>query len=118
MATLKDKEGTFNSSVNSTNKSKLKRKIGASPDKSEAQASWADVPVEYVQLLIVNVTTVGGAVTFGRTRDGGALTITPLHDEFERQTHYIRPLSSDGFALMVDIYDTFADMAGKRRWND
>jgi len=116
MPSLRDKEGTFNSAINGKKSPAVKRKIGSSEGTSKQEASWEDVPVEYVQLLVKNITAAGGAVTFGRTRDRGALTITPLHDDFERETHYVRPLSAEGFALMIEIYDVFAELAGNRKW--
>jgi len=116
MPSLEEKSGSFNARVNGKKNLAMKRKIGASTDGNTAEATWDSVPFEFINLLVLNVTRCGGAITFGRTRDKGALTVTPLHDDFERQTHYVRPNSPEGWALLVDIYDTFAELAGARKW--
>lgn len=51
---------------------------------------WADVEPRYIAWVLTAVTTLGGAVTYGRSRDSGALMVTLLLDG-ERETKWISP---------------------------
>lgn len=42
------------------------------------EASWEDAEQETVWRVVLEVTTKGDAVMFGRTRDGGAVVLTVL----------------------------------------
>lgn len=51
---------------------------------------WADVDTRHIAWVLCAVTTLGGAVTYGRSRDNGALMVTLLLDG-ERETKWISP---------------------------
>jgi hypothetical protein len=53
-------------------------------------ADWAEVNPALLARLIVAVTSRGGAVRFGYTRDGGAYSIG-LYYGAENNTQYVRP---------------------------
>lgn len=55
-----------------------------------AVLEWGDVDPRYMAWVVVAVTALGGAATFGRSRDGGALMVTLLLDG-ERVTTWINP---------------------------
>lgn len=42
---------------------------------------WSDVDKGRLALLVDTITRAGGAVMFGRTQDGGALSLVVLHGE-------------------------------------
>lgn len=54
------------------------------------QMDWADVDPRHIVWVLVAVTALGGAVTFGRSRDCGALMVALLLDG-ERETKWISP---------------------------
>ncbi len=49
--------------------------------KSEGTADWGDCDPSLIQAAIVGVTALGGAMTFGLSRDKGAHTLTLLLDD-------------------------------------
>jgi hypothetical protein len=60
---------------------------GAGPN---AGMYWDDVDPRIIAWLVVQMQRLSGAVTFGRSRDGGALMITLLLDG-DRETVWINP---------------------------
>jgi len=50
-----------------------------------SKGDWGGCRSEWLQAVVVNITRLGGAVTFGLSRDGGAHSLTLLLDG-ERQT--------------------------------
>lgn len=44
------------------------------------KADWGGASPERIQAVIVNATVLGGAVTFGTSRDGGAYSVTVMLD--------------------------------------
>lgn len=53
-------------------------------------ADWGDAMPELLASLAVSVTRAGGLCSFGRTSDGGALSVTIFLDN-DRHTEYIKP---------------------------
>jgi len=53
-------------------------------------ADWANVETSQICRLIELVTTEGGTITFGYTRDGGAYYVNYYIDG-ESEKHYVRP---------------------------
>lgn len=68
---------------------------------------WDDVDPRYVAWVVTNVTRKGGAVTFGRSRDQGALMVTILF-EGDRQTKWISPRDDAEVVLqtIAEVMDT------------
>lgn len=50
-----------------------------------AAADWSGCDPERLQAVVHNITELGGAVTFGTSRDGGAYSVTLMLDG-ERET--------------------------------
>lgn len=53
--------------------------------RSSAAADWGGCDSEKIQGVVVGITALGGAVTFGTSRDGGAYSVTLLL-EGDRET--------------------------------
>lgn len=66
------------------------RLSGAFGGSDTAQMDWADIDPRYVMWVLAAITALGGAVTYGRSRDGGALMVALLLDG-ERETKWISP---------------------------
>lgn len=49
-------------------------------DRSERTQDWGDCTPARLQDVVVGITRLGGAVTFGNSRDGGAFFVTLLLD--------------------------------------
>lgn len=60
---------------------------GARP---EARADWGDVHPERLQHVVLACTRLGGAVSFGLSRDKGAFNLTIFLDG-DRRTIWLRP---------------------------
>jgi hypothetical protein len=75
---------------------------------------WAAAPVELLSKLICTVTSRGGAVRFGYTRDGGAYALG-LYYGAESNTQYCRPNEPlEGFLLdWVEFYEALPNSGGK-----
>lgn len=67
---------------------RLGKALGTAGTSSEM--AWDEVDPRYIAWIIINATRVGGAATFGRSRDGGALMVTILLDG-DRVTRWIAP---------------------------
>lgn len=50
-----------------------------------SEATWDSCDPKWLQAVVVSITTLGGAVTFGLSRDGGAHSVTLMLDG-ERET--------------------------------
>jgi len=48
--------------------------------RSSGNADWGDCDPKWLQDILVGITGLGGAVTFGLSRDGGAFSLTLLLD--------------------------------------
>ena len=59
-------------------------------DAPSDEMEWGSVDARFIAWVTVNVTILGGAVTFGRSRDRGALMVTLLLDG-DRSTRWISP---------------------------
>lgn len=66
---------------------------------NQIKADWASVDAGLLQQAITSVTEGGGAIRFGKTRDGGAYAIGILGDG-EPYTEYLRP--SDDIAAYLE----------------
>jgi len=62
---------------------------------------WADIEPRYIAWVLSAITALGGAVTYGRSRDSGALMVTLLLDG-ERETKWISP-RDDPEAVLTEI---------------
>lgn len=74
-----------------------------------AEMHWDDVDPRYIAWLVTVATRIGGAVTFGRSRDGGALMVTVLLDG-ERSTTWIAP-RDDVVAKITYIAEVLGTLA-------
>jgi len=81
---------------------------------SESQADWCNVDAKLLVQLVCMVTSRGGAIRFGYTRDGGAYAVG-LYYGGDHTTEYVRP-SEDISARLLDfigIYEDLPNSAGK-----
>lgn len=82
--------------------------LKAETDADKGVASWAYADQRYVGWFVGCVTALDGAVTFGRTRDGSAATLTVYMDDdkerwiFDRQEELDDELRRIG-AVFADI---------------
>ena len=74
-----------------------------------AQSSWRDVGFDTVLALLLAVTEKGGAVQFGKSRDGAALSITLYYDG-DRRTVWIGP-DDDPYEKIEKILTVFESIA-------
>lgn len=51
------------------------------PDKPSTAIGWDECSPEVVYAVVLAVTKLSGAVLFGRSRDGGALSLTVMLDD-------------------------------------
>jgi len=77
-----------------------RRKRRKSKDVATETADWGSVSPQLISDLIAIVTSQGGAISFGYTRDGGAYYLSYFMDGQSDKT-YIRPTEG--------IEDTLAD---------
>lgn len=62
------------------------RRLSAFAGKQKgARADWGGCNPTWLQSIVVGITRLGGAVTFGTSRDGGAYSVTLMLDG-ERET--------------------------------
>ncbi len=54
----------------------------------EHEADWSSVDASAIRNLIVSINAIGGAIRFGRTRDGGAYSMG-LHINGEHTNRYV-----------------------------
>ena len=71
---------------------------------SAGSASWGDCDPKWLQIVVVGITALGGAITFGLSRDSGAHSLTLLLDD-TRQTLW--------FNGDADLDDELKTVAGK-----
>jgi hypothetical protein len=45
-------------------------------NQSERKADWSNAPAGHVLALVCAITALGGAISFGTSRDGGAYSVT------------------------------------------
>lgn len=58
-----------------------KRRLDAfKAGRSDAEASWDGCDCKWLQAMVVSITSLGGAVTIGLSRDMGAYSVTLLLD--------------------------------------
>lgn len=69
---------------------------------------WRDMPAEAVTAVITAVVGTGGAVTFGRTKDGGA-GILSIYDGSERTVMYCA--DAEEFAMRAALILEIASQA-------
>jgi len=80
--------GAMQNNVQKVSKSKGKRGTVRNADRLSAfangsgsgEASWGDCDAKRIQAVLVAITALGGAATFGLSRDGGAHSLTLLLD--------------------------------------
>lgn len=85
--------GAYQNNEQKTGKSKKTRGSTRNPDRLEAfargggqgSADWGGCDPSRIQAVMVGITAMGGAVTFGLSRDAGAHSLTLLLDG-QRQT--------------------------------
>lgn len=68
----------------STNNVRRLRGLRA-PGPANGGSLWSECTPDYLAAVVVSVTGLGGAVTFGLSRDGGASSVTILLED-ERET--------------------------------
>ena len=71
--------------------------------RGKGQADWATADAERIQAVILSITAMGGAVTFGLSRDEGAHSLTLLLDG-SRETLWF-----NGDANLDEQLDTVID---------
>jgi hypothetical protein len=69
---------------------------------------WGGCDPRWVQAIVVQITSLGGAITFGTSRDGGAASVTLLLDG-DRQTLWFNG-DVDLDAELEKIYATLETM--------
>lgn len=88
------------------------RRLDAFRDKSSAKgmADWGDAPPELIAGVVIASQRMGGAVTFGLSRDGGAHMLTLLLDG-ERETLWFNGDADLDEALrqVIAVLETMAD---------
>ena len=73
---------------NAQGKEKRKNRLGDfEVGKRSLDFDWGGCAPEKLQDVVVGITDLGGAVIFGVSRDGGALSLTIMLDD-ERQARY------------------------------
>jgi len=76
-------EGRGNKKGNSRKRGSVRndnRLEAISQRRSKTEADWLGCHPERIQAVVHNITVLGGAVTFGTSRDGGAYSVTLLLD--------------------------------------
>jgi len=70
------------------------------------RASWGDINPEIILALLIVITNMGGAISFGQSRDGGAYSVTVFLDG-DRRTEWV---AGDEFAeeRLWRIHEMFA----------
>lgn len=89
------KKGATKGETKASRSAGLKRLRGGL---QEARGSWISGQGDWMRAIIVTMTELEGAVIFGKTRDGGALTLTLLLDG-DKNTYYIKPSEDIDVAL-------------------
>jgi hypothetical protein len=86
----------------------------ASDKRVEGSANWAEVNPGTIAKLVDVVTSRGGAVRFGYTRDGGAYAVGFYYGD-ESKTDYCRPSDDvEGFLeRWIDFYEHLPYSGGK-----
>ena len=54
--------------------------FGGSSDRPAARADWGECSPEMLAAVVIRLTQLGGALTFGLSRDGGAYMLTLMLD--------------------------------------
>lgn len=81
-----DGRGTKKSGKNKRGSVRNDRRLAAiAQRRTTSAADWLGCASERVQAVVHQITSIGGAVTFGTSRDGGAYSVTLLLDG-ERET--------------------------------
>jgi len=86
----------------------LSRTLHQDGPSAEGSASWDSVPENLVAWLVCRLTQEGVQATFGKTRDGGALSLT-LWDGAERHTEYFGNQADMGMAVWSFALKLFPD---------
>lgn len=76
---------------------------------TQSGMDWAEVDSRHIAWVVVNASAIGGAVTFGKSRDGGALMVTLLLDG-DRKTWWISP-RDDAVETLTFIAEVLAALA-------
>lgn len=74
-----------------------------------AEASWSSCDPKWMQAAVVSITGLGGAITFGLSRDGGAHSATIMLDG-ERETMWYNGDADldDALKILVGELDAMA----------
>lgn len=74
------------------------------------EAGWDEASPETIARLVVAVVAYGGLCSFGRSRDGGALSVTVLLDG-DKRTRWIRPEENPDTVLekLVEPFEILAE---------
>lgn len=82
--------------------------FGKAPEQS-TEASWDGSDGALMAKLVALVTDAGGAVLFGKTRDGGALVLSFLHDQIDRKAgkyYYAKAEDvEDGLRHHIEVWE-------------
>lgn len=76
---------------------------------SDMERQWDDCDPSYLAWILRGISNLGGAVTFGRSRDKAALSVTLLLDG-ERNTVWIAP-RDDLEAVLTEIAEKLEALA-------
>lgn len=87
--------------------------VGKRDGATQGRASWAAANVGLLTKLIVTVTSRGGAIRLGYTRDGGAYAVGFYYGS-ESVTKYCRPTEdlSEFLAEWINFYEDLPDSNG------
>jgi hypothetical protein len=83
------------------------RRSGSGP------ADWANASPDIIVSALSAASSVGGALRFGYSRDGGAYAIG-IYGDGEPYTEFVRP-SEDIDGFLRDVEATFLDIAAEQK---
>lgn len=95
----KGQRGTVN------NVKRLEALLGTGSGEHSAGADWGNADPRWIQAVIVAISAIGGAASFGLSRDGGAYSLTVLLDG-DRQTLWFNR-SADLDLELEKVYNLF-----------
>ena len=73
-------------------------------------ASWSDCDAKLLQSVVVGITSLGGAVTYGLSRDNGAHSLTLMLDAHRETFWYNRDADlDDALKTVIGTLEQMAD---------
>jgi len=82
----------------------------------ESNAQFSQCTAGLLQAAVHYMAEAGGAIRFGKTRDGGAIAIG-LYDGDDKRTEYLAP-EDDLDIFLMDVLQLYAPSEVVREWQD